>query len=43
MCIRTTKEKISEMGGICDFEDDKFIESLRRDMILTWSDIWDRT
>ncbi len=38
-----TKEKISKMGGICDFEDDKFIESLRREMILTWSDIWDRT
>jgi len=40
---RETKEKISKMGGICDFEDDKFIESLRREMILTWSDIWDRT
>ena len=38
-----TKEQISKMGGICDFEDDKFIESLRREMILTWSDIWDRT
>lgn len=38
-----TKEKVSKMGGICDFEDDKFIDSLRREMILTWSDIWDRT
>jgi len=36
-----TKVKLSKLGALCDFEDNKFISSLRRELILTWNDVFD--
>lgn len=36
-----TKENLSRLGAICDFEDNKFISKLRKEVIVTWNDIFD--